>query len=351
MSKRYGILLIACGHIGEEHIADIYYRDNINIVAVVDKNMETAAGFARKYGAEHYGTDYHPFLNQEVDIVIIATYTDTHYKILCDCLAAKKHVLCEKPIARDLETGLKFYRLVRQADTKVLIAHILRHNKSYQKIAELIQSGVIGELKVIRMVQNHHAINWERYKRLLRDCTPLVDCGVHYIDVMQWVSQSRVCEVRGMSCKIDADSPGDNYGMMQVKLENGCIGYYEAGWSKNTASCNCKEFVGTKGRITLELAENRINDREEGDRILLYTSETGEYKTINCNGKYKDMYGQLSALIRMIETGCDCEPTIDEVFSAFYVTMEAERAIRENRTKAIDWKEVMTGTERMQRDE
>lgn len=336
MCKKYGILLIGCGHIGEEHISDIYYRDNVDIVAVVDKRIEVAEGFARRYGARHYGTDYRLYLNEEVDIVIIATYTDTHYQILCDCLDAGKHVLCEKPIAKDLESGLQFYRRVKKADTKVLIAHILRHNKSYQRIAEMIQEGVIGELKVIRMVQNHHTINWERYKCLLRDCTPLVDCGVHYIDVMQWFTKSQVCEVRGMSCKIDEDSPNNNYGMMQVKLRNGCIGYYEAGWSKNTASHNLKEFVGTKGRITLELMENRFSNKEEGDRILLYNSETGEYKTINCNGKYKDMYAQLCTLIDMIETGREPNPTIDEVFSAFYVTMEAERAIRENRTVETD---------------
>lgn len=336
MCKKYGVLLIGCGHIGEEHISDIYYRDNIQMIAVVDKRIEIAEKFARKYGVKYYGTDYHTFLNEEVDIVIVATYTDTHYQILCDCLDAGKHILCEKPIAKDLESGLQFYKRVKNADTKVLIAHILRHNKSYQEIARLIQSGAIGELKIMRMVQNHHAINWERYKRLLRDCTPLVDCGVHYIDVMQWVSESQVCEVRGMSCKIDDDSPNDNYGMMQVKLKNGCIGYYEAGWSKNTASCNVKEFIGTKGRISLELAENRSSDHEEGDRILLYSGETGEYKTINCNGKYKDMYAQLTTLIDMIENGNEPNPTIDEVFSAFYITMEAEKSIRENRTVETD---------------
>ena len=102
MCKKYGVLLIGCGHIGEEHISDIYYRDNIQMIAVVDKRIEIAEKFARKYGVKHYGTDYHTFLNEEVDIVIVATYTDTHYQILCDCLVAGKHILCEKPIAKDL---------------------------------------------------------------------------------------------------------------------------------------------------------------------------------------------------------------------------------------------------------
>ena len=150
MDRVYGVMLIGCGHIGEEHIADIYYRDNIRIEAVVDQQPERAALFARKYGARHCGTDYRPFLESAaVDIVIIATYADTHLPILQDCLAAGKHVLCEKPIADTPENGRRFYELAKSAHSKVLVAHILRHNRSYQKLAELIASGVIGEVQAI----------------------------------------------------------------------------------------------------------------------------------------------------------------------------------------------------------
>ena len=52
MDRVYGVMLIGCGHIGEEHLADIYYRDNVRIEAVVDQQPERAALFARKYGAQ-----------------------------------------------------------------------------------------------------------------------------------------------------------------------------------------------------------------------------------------------------------------------------------------------------------
>ena len=90
----------------------------------------------------------------------------------------------------------------------------------------------------------------------------------------------------------------------------------DTGWSKNTASCNLKEFIGTKGRISLTLGEMRSHDREEGDLIEIYHSETGVYETINNVSVYKNMYGQLMTLIDMIENDGDGDPTIDEVFSA-----------------------------------
>ena len=327
-TKSYGILLIGCGHIGEEHLADISYRDNIRIEAVADSREERALLFARRFGARHYGTDYRPFLaDPRVDIVIIATYADSHTAILRDCLAAGKHVLCEKPIADTMEMGREFYALVKGAGTKVLVAHILRHNRSYHRLAELIRGGAVGELRLMRMVQNHHAMDWTRYKRLMADCPPIVDCGVHYLDVMQWFAGAPITEVGGVSARLDEDAPRDNHGIVQVRLANGCTGIYEAGWSRNLASENLKEFLGTRGRLTLTLRENRIENREEGDLITHYSSVTGEYTAVNVPSKYKDMYAQVSALIDMIEKDAPASPTIEEAFSAFAAAMLAQEAM------------------------
>lgn len=332
--KVYGVVLIGCGHIGEEHIQDIYYRDNIKIVATVDTDEKRAKLFSRKYGAQSYGTDYHAYINlDEVDIVIIATYANTHLSILKDCLKANKHILCEKPIARTLDEGKEFCDLVNKSDSKVLVAHVLRHNKTYLKVKELIDSNIIGKLKMIRMVQNHNAKDWDRYKKLLEDCTPIIDCGVHYIDITQWFNNSKVLEVSGHGLRLDEDAPGAyNYGFITMKLENGCYASYEAGWSKNLASSNIKEFIGEKGRITLVLQECRESHKEEGDLIQIYLSEPEEYIYVNVHSKYKNMYGQIEALVSMIEDDRPAFPTMDEVYDAFKIAHAADYAIRSNKT-------------------
>jgi len=271
-----------------------------------------------------------PFLfDKAIQIVIIATYADSHLSILEDCLAAGKHVLCEKPVAYSLEDGQRFCKLVKNARTKVLVAHILRHNASYRRIAELIHSGAIGELRLMRMVQNHHAMDWPRYKNLLENCPPIVDCGVHYLDVMQWFAGSKIVQVSGISTKLDPDAPRDNYGMIHAKMANGCVGYYESGWGQNISAQNVKEFVGTEGRITLTLQYNRAADQEEGDLITLYRSDSKEYRTINLPCKYKDMYAQMMTLVNMIENNAPANPNISDVFSAFAAVKAAEKAIQD----------------------
>ena len=336
--RTYGVLLIGCGHIGMQHLLDIYYREDIRIEAVVDKDPVAAETAARRCGAHNWDTEYLPFLKSDrVDIVIIATYTNTHLPILRDCLAHHKHVLCEKPIGETLEQGKEFVQTVKAAKEKVLIGHILRHNASYLKIRELIQSGAIGDLRLVRMAQNHHTLlDWERHRRLLEDCSPAVDCGVHYFDIVQWYTGSKIVEVTGFGARTQDDVARDNFNMVTFRLENGCAGYYEVAWGQTIRTNNLKEFIGSKGRISLDMVISRSEDGEEGDRITVYHSDTGVYETVNSQTKYKDMYGQLKALIDMIENDTPGNPTIDDVWQAFLVAQAAQKSIESGKTVRIE---------------
>lgn len=341
MSKTYGVVLIGCGHIGEAHIEDIYFRDEIRIVGVVDTYEANARLFARKYGAECFATDYHELIQREdVDIVIIATYARTHLAILKDCLAAGKHVLCEKPMTEaNMESAKEFYRAVKAASTKVLIAHVLRHNDTYTKVRNMIREGAIGDVRFIRMVQNHHIMNQQRYSTLLKDCPPIVDCGVHYIDVVRWFTGLEVTSIGCLGTDIDGRGTGEfDHGLLTMKLSNGGSAYYEAGWANNLAAENTKEFVGTKGRIRIILRDNRPRDNEEGDLIEYYTHEDATYRTINNKSKYKNMWAQVQTLIDMIETGEEGNPSFDEAFEAFMIALLGNEAAKQNRVIDLNYR-------------
>lgn len=326
--KKYGILLIGCGYIGCEHLSDIYFRPETEIVAVADKSLERAQTTAKKYGALEYGTDYRQFLDDErIDIAIVATYPSTHLSITKECVEHGKHVLCEKPVACNEKEGEEFCELVSKTSCKIQVGHILRHNKSYQKLKELIDSGIIGQLKVIRMVQNQHAVNWERYNALLENCTPVLDCGVHYIDIIRWFTGSEITAVSGFGTKIDPDSPKDNYTVMNFETECGCKGFYECGWSRSIGAENVKEFIGTKGRIDLKLQSHRGDCLSDGDLISIYTNDSSEYRSICYNSRYKDMYAQICSLIDSIENNKPTVPTWQDVWKAQKIAMCAEKAI------------------------
>ena len=327
MSRVFGVMLVGCGYIGHDHLSAIYYQENIRLVSVVDTEIEKAKHTAKKYGALEYGTDYREFLERsDIDIVIIATYVDSHLSIMKDCVVAGKHVLCEKPVTASRAEGAEFFRIAQSAKPHVLVGHILRYNRSYQKVKELVEADTIGRLRFMRFIQNHHAVEWERYRRLLQDCPPVLDCGVHYLDVMQWISGQTITGVSGGHYKLDADAPQANYSLIQLQLSGGCCGSYESGWSRNLRAGNCRDFIGERGYIRLTLQADRVSDREEGDLIEVYHSDTGLHEMISLRCVYKDMNAQIQELIGRIEGKPQNSFTLEDAKSAFMAAMDAIEA-------------------------
>ncbi len=331
-TKKYGVALIGCGSIGAAHMDDIYTKNNVTIQCVCDLKEDLAQEFKDKYNAISYETDWKKAVaSKETDIVIIATYPSSHLEILTECIRHGKHVVCEKPITPDKESGEKFVNLVKKhPECKVLVGHILRHNKTYQKVAQMIQDGAIGKPIVMRMAQNHHTMNWEKYLNLICDTSPIVDCGVHYIDVMRWFTGAEVKDVYGIGLKTEADVPEGkyNYGLMTARMSDGSIAYYEAGWSNTMSSDNLKEFVGPKGRIKIVYQNLRHENQEEGDLIEYYKYPDKHYESINVLCKRKPMGDQLDTLIKMIEKDTAGSPTIDEVWESFKWAIKADEIIK-----------------------
>lgn len=333
--KIYNVVVIGCGHMGKAHLEDIYFRDDIRIYGVADICEEKARLFAKRYGALSYSTDFNQYIrDSKVDIVIVATYPSSHLDILKKCIENGKHVLCEKPITTSLEDGEEFVRLVKSAKSKVLVGHILRHNESYKKIGDMLKNGAIGKPIIMRMVQNHHTIKREKYLKLIEETSPIIDCGIHYIDVMRWFTGAEITNVSGVCQRLSSDIPEGkyDYGIITAKLSDGSVAYYEAGWSNTMASSNVKEFVGPRGRISLTFRENRYRDSEEGDLIEYYRYPEKTYETININCKRKPTWEQFKHLISMIEEGTPAVPSIDDVFRSFYIAVKADEAIRKSIT-------------------
>lgn len=331
--KKYNVALIGCGQMGESHIEKIYFKSNVNIKYVCDINIEKANLFKRKYNAQYAETNIEKCISDpEVDVVISATYPSSHLSILKLCVNHKKHLLCEKPITNSIEDGKEFVKLVKEnPNCKVLIGHILRHNETYNKVAEMIQNDAIGKPIIIRMNQNHHTMNWERYKTLINETSPIVDCGVHYIDVMKWVTGAEIIDISGIGSRTENDLPDNkyNYGLITTHLSDGSIGYYEAGWTNTISASNLKEFIGPKGRIKIILKKDRKENQEEGDLIEYYQYPEKIYHTINCNCDRKPTDKQFDYLIKMIEENIDAKPTIDEVFDCFKCVKKADKIIQD----------------------
>ncbi|KAA1177512.1 Gfo/Idh/MocA family oxidoreductase [Paenibacillus sp. B2(2019)] len=334
--KRYGAVVIGCGYMGSLHLDAISRQERVRLIGVADWNRDRASLVASQYGAECWSTDYRVLIERDdVDLVIIATYPSSHLEIAKDCLAAGKHILCEKPMAGNARETQEFMKLARGAKTKVLIGHILRHNTTYQAVMKMIREGAIGFPLVIRLSQLKPSKNWDSQLSLLRDVSPIVDCGVHYIDVMRWATGAEVVSVNGIGQRLYEEVPPYtyNYGLMTLRLSDGSIGYFETGWGKGLPTDNRKEFIGPAGRIRIIYKNDRPReDQHLGNLVEVEDHRKGTVRQINMDFSVKPTGAQLDYFLSMLENNLPAIPTMEDACRAMDIALLADRAIHEGIT-------------------
>lgn len=333
--KTYGVAVIGCGYMGKTHLEALCRQERTQVTAVVDADAAVARETARQWGIPRWHTDYRVFAgDRDVDAVVIATYPSTHLEITKEYLTRGKHVLCEKPVAANLADTLAFCRLWRRAKAKVMVGHILRHNETYRQAMEMIRSGKIGFPIVMRMSQVKQSEHWAGHLALLQDASPIVDCGVHYFDIMRWATGSELQSVSGIGRRLDSDVPPHtyNYGLAAVAMADGSMGYFEAGWGQTLKTDSRKEFTGPKGRIEIIYQSARpLAEQAYGNAVRFFDFTAGEMTEMNIPYDGKPAFSQISHFVRVMDGEAEPVPSLEDVYSAMRMSLTADQAIREKR--------------------
>jgi len=147
--------LIGCGEVAEMKSGPALYRaDASTLVAVADRNANRAEDFARRHGVARWHDDADAVIRaDDVDIVYIATMTESHRELVLRCAAAKKAVLVEKPMAMTYADCAAMAEACRAANVPLWVAYYRRALPRFLKVRELVQDGAIG---AVRMVVTRH---------------------------------------------------------------------------------------------------------------------------------------------------------------------------------------------------
>jgi predicted dehydrogenase len=119
----------------------------------------------------------------------------------------------------------------------------------------------LGKPLVMRMNLNQqsHGYMWDVHRNLMKSLSPIVDCGVHYIDVMCQMTRSKPVRVSAIGARMTKDIPAGNYnyGQLQIHFEDGSVGWYEAGWGPmiSQTAYFVKDVFGPKGSVSIVAKE------------------------------------------------------------------------------------------------
>ncbi|MCB5409545.1 Gfo/Idh/MocA family protein [Pseudogemmobacter faecipullorum] len=256
------VLIAGLGNMGQSH-ALAYHRDpRFEIVGLVNR---TARTLPPELGAYPFYEDYAAALAAtRPDLVCVATYSDSHADYAVAAMQAGAHVFVEKPLATTVEDAERVAAAALHYDRKVVVGYILRHHPSWQRL--IAEARALGGPYVFRLNLNQQSAGptWEVHKALMQTTPPIVDCGVHYVDVMLQITDAAPVEVRGMGLRLSDEIAPDmyNYGHFQVLFSDGSLGWYEAGWGPmmSDTAFFVKDVVSPKGAVSIRMPESARSD-------------------------------------------------------------------------------------------
>ena len=275
--KKIRILVVGCGNMGTSHARAYHQLDGFEIVGLVSRKPESREKLSAELGGLPTFGDYTQALSDtEPDAVSINTYPDTHAPYIEAALNANAHIFVEKPLALTVEEAEKLVRLAHEKNKKMVVGYILRVHPAWTKFVEVAQT--LGKPLVMRMNLNQQSsgAHWYTHKQLMHSMSPIVDCGVHYVDVMCLMTRSIPKSVSAIGARLtdEIDAKMYNYGQLQVRFEDGSVGWYEAGWGPmmSETAFFIKDVIGPKGCVS-------ITDDAKGDSDDVDShSKTGSLK-------------------------------------------------------------------------
>lgn len=256
-------LVAGLGTMGRSHALAYHGSPAFEIVGLV--NRSTPADLPAALAGYPLTADYAEALDRlRPDLVSIATYSDSHAAYAIAAMEAGAHVFVEKPLATTVADAARVAAKARETGRKVVVGYILRHHPSWQRL--IAESRALGGPYVFRLNLNQQSSGptWETHKQLMQTTSPIVDCGVHYVDVMCQITDAKPVEVRGMGLRLSPEIADTmyNYGHFQVLFADGSLGWYEAGWGPmmSDTAFFVKDVVSPNGAVSIRMPETARSD-------------------------------------------------------------------------------------------
>ncbi|MEM1568235.1 MAG: Gfo/Idh/MocA family oxidoreductase [Thermofilaceae archaeon] len=283
--RRIGVALLGYAFMGKAHshaykaVPHFFHPPPAipELVIIYGRHEDRVREAARNYGFKRYTTDWRAAVRDpEVEIVDNSLPNNMHLEPTLEALEAGKHVLCEKPLARNAEEARVLRDAARKAKVKTMVAFNYRFVPAVQLARQLVKSGVLGRIYHFRarylqdwLVNPSAPLTW-RLRAEEAGSGPLGDLGSHIIDLARFLV-GEITAVTGVVRTFIEERPlaedpskkgrvtVEDAFAATVEFENGAIGTLEASrFATGRKNYNNFEINGEHGSIEFNL--ERLNE-------------------------------------------------------------------------------------------
>ena len=265
--KKIRVLVVGLGNMGMSHARAYAANKGFEIAGLCSRGIETREDLKLEFPGIPLFADYVGALKAlKPDAVSINTWPDTHAAYAKMAFKAGCHLFIEKPLAGTVAEAEEIVTMAETAGKKLVIGYILRVHPSWIKFVEVGKT--LGKPLVMRMNLNQQSsgVQWDVHKHLMNSISPIVDCGVHYVDVMCQVTGARPVSVHAVGVRLtqEIDAKMYNYGHLHVAFDDGSVGWYEAGWGPmmSETAFFIKDMIGPKGSVSIAMEEQKTGSSD-----------------------------------------------------------------------------------------
>lgn len=251
---RWGI--IGCGKVTEVKSGPGFQKaNNSELVAVMRRNGELAKDYAARHGVPKYYDQANDLIwDPDVDAVYIATPPANHKEYTLLCAQAKKPVYVEKPMAMDFNECNEMISACKNAGVPLFVAYYRRGLPRFHKIKEIINSGAIGEVRFVNILNYQKCTQDEKNNILSWRVMPeisgggkFMDLGCHTLDIMDFIF-GPVVNVSGIASNQAKLYKADDIVSATFKFSSGVHG--TGVWCFNAFEyVDRNEIIGSKGKL------------------------------------------------------------------------------------------------------
>jgi predicted dehydrogenase len=241
-----------------------------------------------------------------------------------------------------------FFAPAKRTGRKLVIGYILRQHPSWIKFIEIARK--LRTPLVFRMNLNQQSNDetWQWHKRLMASFPPIVDCGVHYVDVMCQMTSAKPIKVHAIGAKLTDEVPVNNYGRLQVIFDDGSVGWYEAGWGPmmSETAFFVKDVIGPKGCVSIMMAETAgkvksddINAHTKTNQILRHyadMSKPDERIDMTDEPDHDALCEREQRyLLKAIDENLDLTGHMNDAVKSLKIVMAADRSIHTGQVETL----------------
>ena len=274
MTKPVRVGLIGSQFISTIHAEALKTVADAELFAVASPSEDHARDFAQTHSIEHHTTDYRKMLEMdEIDMVVLGLPNDLHCQATVDAAAAGKHVVCEKPLAMNLQEADRMIAACGTAGVKLMYAEELCFAPKYVRLKKLLDDGALGRPTLVKQAEKHDGPHAPHFWDVNRSGGGVaMDMGCHAVEFFRWILGKPKIETvwAQMSTQVHADkTDGDDNALLVLEFDGGCVGLAEESWTKLGGMDDRAELYGSEGVAYADLLR--------GNSIVTYSTAGYDY--------------------------------------------------------------------------